>query len=68
MSTTTTTDRLLAALDEYDAARANVAEATQGLRAAELDLKRACGLDRDRYYDGNELVAAMARRLRDELR
>lgn len=57
-------DKLIAALDEFDAAREDYSKAKQRVSRSEDALKRACGLDMKRYYSGDELVAAMARRLR----
>jgi outer membrane protein TolC len=63
----TTNTQLLVALARYDECMATVKSARDDLRDAERELKRLVGAKYDTYMDGNELVAALGRRLAENL-
>lgn len=62
-----TNEQIVAAVQAYDAAMADVTKAREGLRDAERELKRIVGAKHDVYMDGNELVAALGRKLVENL-
>lgn len=63
----TDNERLIAALTSYDNCMEAVKTARDNLRDAEREVKRLVGAKYDTYMDGNELVAALGRKLADNL-
>jgi hypothetical protein len=63
-----TNKQIIAALEEYDAAMLNQTNARNRVRKAEDSLKRSVGARLDHYMDGNELVAALGRKLAENLK